>query len=331
VIRHLVAPGLFGPMPDVDPHGWRSLPGLERLLAQADRHDAPIGYAPTLFTLFGVEAAADADLPTAAVSLLGETGAAPAGYLLHADPMQLMPDRDCLRAFDLGDSRLGEHERAELVDAFNGHFAQDGLTLFSTDRGQLYLRCDGVPRIRTQPFSSVLGRNLDPLLPLGGDERQWRGLLNETQMLCHTLALNRDREARGLPTLGGLWFSGGGVLPAARPGPIGRLHGDSDLAQGLYSLQAGDGSDELVIESAVRLAVLRVNQQDWFEALARLEGRLPALTAACDALCLHPCNGTRYHWHPGLAWRFWRRRRPLIAYPASGPGKASDLPGAEAL
>ena len=47
-------------------------------------------------------------------------------------------------------------------------------------------------------------------MPSGPEQRRWRGLLNETQMLCHTLACNQTRESEGRLTVGGLWFRRGG-------------------------------------------------------------------------------------------------------------------------
>lgn len=331
MIRHLVVPGLFGPLPDSDPVSRKALSRLERLLVRADQRNEPAGYVPVLFELFGFKAQGDADLPDAAVSLLGETGVAPDGFILHADPLQLIPDRDCLRAFALHDSPLDGEERGELLEQFNAHFARDGINLFSTQQGRLYLRCASDPRIRTHPLSAVLGRNLDPFLPEGEGQRRWRGLLNEIQMLCHTLAFNERRESLGHPTLGGLWFSGGGVLPSTRSATIGKLDGNSRLASGLMTLTGGQGDDELVIDDGPRRAVLRADRERWLAAVADIDGRLPDLMADCEALHVHPCDGTTFIRRPGHDWRIWRRRRPLNSYRAAGQGARSDPQHGEAL
>jgi hypothetical protein len=314
VIRHLVVPGLFWPLPESDQPGRLPLPRLERLLARADQRAEPAGLAPVLFDLFGYAVPDDADLPSAAVSLFGETGDAPDGFILHADPLQLIPDRDCLRAFALDAAPLDAEESAELLEAFNGHFGGDGTTLFSTDRGHLYLCCEADPRIRTHPLDAVLGRNLDPFLPEGEGKRQWRGLLNEVQMLCHGLAFNERREALGHAPLGGLWFSGGGVLPLARSAPIGHLVGDDRLARGLVRLSEQPGGDELVVDDAPGQAVLRADGEGWRAGVSEIEDRLPDLMATGEALHVHPCDGRVFIWEPRHDWRIWRRRRSLHAY-----------------
>jgi hypothetical protein len=288
------------------------LPRLEILLARADRLVEPVGYAAGLFALFGIDTPAGADLPTAAVCFLADTGEAPAGFVLHADPLHLLPDLDRLLAFDLDDDPLDGNEIIQLVGAFNTHFNEDGVRLYGSRSGRIYLHCDRAPSVQTHPLSAVIGRSLDLYLADGEDRRRWRGLLNETQMLCHALDLNREREARGRPTLGGLWFSGGGRLPPGGQGPVARLLGDGVLPRGLLALRSGVGGDELIVESAADRAVMRADPGAWLQALADLEDRMPVLLRDCEELHVHPGNGTVYRWTARSARRLWRRKRPLF-------------------
>jgi hypothetical protein len=310
--RHLFVPGLLGPMPGLEREDRIALPRLETLLARADRLVEPAGFAEGLFALFGIEVPTGADPPTAAVCFLADTGGEPAGFLLHADPLQLLPDRDRLLAFDLADDPLDAHETAGLVEAFNAHFGEDGVSLCSSPGGCIYLQCDRAPSIRTHPLTTVIGRNVDSFLPEGTERHRWHSLLNETQMLCHGLELNREREARGRPLLGGLWFSGGGSLPPGGRGPVFRMDGDCVLARGLLALRAGAGGDELIVEHAPGRAVTRADPGAWLQALAELEERLPGLMRDCGELHVHPGNGTVYRWTAGSARRLWRRRRSLF-------------------
>ena len=43
-----------------------------------------------------------------------------------------------------------------------------------------------------------------------------------------------------------------------------------------------------------------------------LEDRMIGLLQDCEALHLHPGNGTVYCWRARSAWRLWRRKRPLF-------------------
>jgi len=318
-------------MPGLEHDDRPALPHLEILLARADRLVEPVGYASGLFALFGIEAPPGADLPTAAVCFLADTGEAPAGFLLHADPLHLLADRDRLLAFDLDNDPLGADEIARLVEAFNAHYTDTGVRLFGSPAGRIYLHCDRAPSIHTHPLSAVIGRSLDLFLPDGEDRRWWRGLLNETQMLCHALELNREREAGGRPTLGGLWFSGAGSLPPRGQGPVARLLGDCVLARGLIALRAGVGGDELIVEHAPGRAVAHADPGAWLRALVILEDRMPGLLRDCEELHVHPGNGTVYRWRARSAWRLWRRKRSVFgsldANPevAGGPRKDKGL------
>ena len=312
MIRHLFVPGLLGPMPGLGRDNRPLLPHLETLLARAHRLVGPVGYAHGLFSAFGVETSADADLPTAAVCFLADTGEVPAGFLMHADPLHLLPDRDRLLAFDLGDDALDADEISRLVEVFNVHFRGEGVCLHGSSSGHLYLHCDRVPSIRTHPLSAVIGRSPDLFLPHGEDRHRWLGLLNEAQMLCYALELNNEREAQGRPTLGGLWFSGGGALPPTGEGRVGRLVGDDLLPRGLHALCAGGGGDEVVVERAPYRAVLHADPGAWSQALAELEGRMPDLLGGCEELHVYPGNGTVYRWTAHASRRFWRRKRSLF-------------------
>lgn len=314
VTRHLFLPGLLGPVPGLERSQLKRLPRLETLLARADRLEEPVGFAPSLFALFGVAALPDGDLPTASISYLAETGERPPGYLLQADPLQLHPDRDHLLAFDLVDAPLDADELVELVDGFNAHFGDDGLRLIGSPSGRLYLHSEQPPRVRTEPLQRVIGRNIDGFLPAGEAQRQWRGLLNETQMLCHGLALNQRREREGRPPLGGLWFSGGGALPSVGEGPVGRLMGDCLLSQGLLSLRPGTDAGELRVDHALDVALMHNDAVAWLQAVSVIEGQLEALLTDGAELQLHPGHGLVYRWHARSARRFWRPKRPLFGY-----------------
>ncbi len=325
MIRHLFVPGLFGPIRGMDPVIRGEVPNLEKLLARADRMTEPPGLADSLFALCGIEPVPGADLPTAAVSLYGEDGATAAGFVMHADPLHLVPDRDWVLAFGLAQDTLAGDEIAEVVDAFNAHFADEGLTLFASRSGRLYLRCDPPPSVVTYPLDAVIGRRLGAFMPTGPEERRWRGLLNETQMLCHSLACNQSRESHGRLTIGGLWFSGGGVLPQPGKTTVAALRGDSDLARGLLALSESVGNDELVAEQAPWRAVLAADAQAWNASIRDLDARVPGLLADCGALVIHTGDGVAYRWQPSANWRVWRRQYPLQHYAVAASNENDQL------
>lgn len=327
MIRHLFVPGLLGPLDGPAREQLPSLPHIETVLARADRLSEPVGYADALFALFGVTGSPRQDLPTAAVSLLADTGEAATGFVLHADPLHLVPDRDHVLAFRLDDDPLDDAECDELIRVFNSHYLADGLRLCAGRSGRFFLTCEQEASIQTHPLSKIIGRNLDPWLPHGEDSRWWRGLLNETQMLCHSLAFNQRREQTGRATLGGLWFSGCGRLPSVNKTPVARVIGDCSLARGLLALSAGSGEDELMVERGFEEALQRVDSSALLREIGRLEQRLPEILRDSDELHLHPCTGVAYRWHAGAARRWWRRRRRLATYAERPSGDTAPIPG----
>jgi hypothetical protein len=318
VTLHLVAPGLLGPLPrDVDPSTLPRPRRLETLLARADTAEAPSGCPPTLFRLFGIDPAAAGG---AACSYLAEFDEPPRGWLSRADPVHLVPDQDRLLLFDLQRDAVTAAEARELTEAFNAHFADDGLVLTRGPAGGWYLLAETRTAVRLHDLDDVVGRNLDGFLPEGPDADFWRRLLNEAQMLCHGLACNARREAAGALPISGLWFSGGGALPAVPgPAPIRGAAGAGYLLAGLCRIADVPRveADEVLRDGGLLLfdgahrPVLDADAIRWGEAVGRFERLLTG--AAGGALELHPCNGRRYRLVPGHRFRWWKRRRPLSA------------------
>ena len=308
MITHLVVPGLLGDLPRLGELGeLPRFPHLEMLLSRADTRPSPRGYAETLFQLFGLAPPEAADLPTAAICYQAENNAEPlaGSFYLHADPVHLRPDQDRLLAFDFHHQPITENQARQFAEAFNAHFAEDGLRLLTPDASRWYLAATRVPDLRTQPLRDVLGRNVDLFLPEGGDARIWRAWMNELQMLFHSMPANQDREAQGQWPVSGLWLSGGGVAPDFEPIGFTAIEGDCLLAAGLQDLSGERQEAGLLLEQAVGRAVCDADPPGWVEAVADLDRRL----ADCldEEIHLHPCGGRAWHWKPSMRWRLWRR------------------------
>ena len=126
----------------------------------------------------------------------------------------------------------------------------------------------------------------DRFLPGGEDQRRWRGLLNETQMLCHSLGTQPQTRVQGGPH----WVACGSVAEDPAAGEAGPAHpaGWRLLSRGLLALCPGVGGDELIVERAPARAVMRADPSAWLRALAELEQRLTGLLEDCEALYVHP-------------------------------------------
>jgi hypothetical protein len=82
----------------------------------------------------------------------------------------------------------------------------------------------------------VAGRNINGFLPAGGDARTWVSIGNEMQMLLHRHPVNERREQEGRLTANGLWFWGGGTLPARAVASWRHVWSDDPLVKGLAAI-----------------------------------------------------------------------------------------------
>lgn len=328
----LVVPGLLGPLP-----GLRELaefprfPALEAVLACADLRRAPRDYIQTLFQVFDLQSPRESDLPSASLCWLADTGQPPDSCLLHADPVTLHPDMDRLLLFGFEESGIDATEAASFVDAFNSHFAEDGLKLHAPRPQRWYLSLDASPHIRTHPLSDVLGRNIDPFLPTGPQAMEWHKLFTEIQMLFHGLSVNPEREARGQQPVNGLWFSGAGSLPEPKGRHFAQVIGEGPLLRGIGQLTAttvlqpvqeeargwsswsGEGSQLIVLQQPFS-AVVKADPVSWLAAVEQVEEKLSKLLEYGLDFDLYPCNGSVYRWKPNMRRWFWRRKRPVTRY-----------------
>jgi hypothetical protein len=327
--HHLVIPGLLDNQPE---HTGQTIttncPLLTRLLSRANRHNAPTGYAQTLFKLFGLATTPDQDLPTAALSYhataAGQANPLPDRIILHADPIHLKPDQDRLLAFDFYHQPLTQSEARQYAKSFNKHFAEIGIQLIIAEANIWYLSVQQPPEIRTQPLTEVLGRNIDSFLPTGPDATIWRTYFNEIQMLWHQIAPNIARETTGQFTVSGIWPSGAGQLPRQIPQRFSQVTGDSLLLKGLaqHTFAADiEAQATLHVEQALERAAQDANQTAWDSALQKLEHQLEAFMQ--HELYLYPCAGHVWCWQPKMRYRWWRRTQTI----ANASKKTSDIPG----
>jgi len=332
----LVVPGLLAVGDPKWLVGGERLRPWENFLARAGCADysAP-DLSALLFDLFGVDTPAHQDLPVAAVGYRADAGRPAPGWCLRADPVHLVADRDKLVM--LGPERLSlcTAEVDALAAEFNGVFAQDGWRLEACAPTRWYLHLPDDPQLRSHELARVSGRAIGEYLPRGVQGKQWQRVLNEVQMLFHASPVNRERQARGEPTVNSLWFWGSGRTPSPGAAAWHQLWSNDALAAGLAQLgdipraaapqSAQDwlarlpsaGEHLLVLDG---FAESGDDPQAWYAAMARwqsqwLEPLLDALARRDIArLSLCPADGRCFHLTRAALKRWWRRRRPLAGF-----------------
>lgn len=172
----------------------------------------------------------------AAITAAADLGATSIGNVwLRADPVHFAVSRDNVQLFDSHVLSPTTDEMAAIAETINKHFSADGLHVAFPDpaRGYLSVRSDNLPT--STPLWDMPGANVFDNLPRSDTKTNWRAITNEVQMLLHDHPVNAAREARGAPTINGLWFWGGGQAPTIAPRyqtMLGRLV----LARGLAGL-----------------------------------------------------------------------------------------------
>ncbi|HEY7871742.1 MAG TPA: phosphoglycerate mutase, partial [Rudaea sp.] len=130
-------------------------------------------------------------LPTAALTRSLDASDAPGALWLRADPAFAMADAVTARLMACGDLGLSRDECDELAHALRPLFGDGGFPLEAARPDRWYLRCP--PESRLPVFADprdVLGDDLMQHLPRGDNERQWRSLFNEAQVILHNHSVN---------------------------------------------------------------------------------------------------------------------------------------------
>ncbi len=324
----LLVPELIWPEPG-DHYALDKLtpPGLTWLLAHAESRKQPRqAFEQALATLGGM-----ADLPLAALRLLGDGGVPGKHDWLCADPVHLRFHHERIVLADAGAFELTREEAHQLTHDLNSQFADIGEFLI-TDARRWYLRLNAAVDHRVEPISAVAGRRMDSELPKGDATlSRW---LNEVQMFLHLHPVNAARQREGKPAVNSLWLWGGGKLTDKIALPFSGIHADNPLATGL-ALAAGTalhprpetladclrqaGDNDLVVLDQLLAPVLYEDSQTWRSCCETLESTwFGPLSKALGKPCrqidlLAPTVYGLLHYTLGSSerWKFWKKPRPL--------------------
>lgn len=290
----------------------RSLATLEAC-SEAPRVE-PRGTAVALLVSAGVGRGA----PVAPLALRGAGGDPGADYILCAEPVNLVADRDTVVLAQTIDD-LSDDDSDVIVRMLDRHFAEDDLRFDARRPNAWFARRRQVPDIVTTSPDVAGGHRLIASMPSGPDAGQWKRWQNEIEMLLHEHAVNVAREARGEPVVSGVWFWGGGCLAGvgAVPmtvvaGPPGRL---GDTARGIAACGGG-----YVVEGDADVALPRM--LDHAATLSsRQEGRLVCAIAVLALAGDFPT--LEFEWLAPALEHLMRRRIAVLHLVADGNGAAA--------
>jgi hypothetical protein len=280
-------------------------PVLEQLLARASQR-SPI--AEWRRDAFGVINSQASPMPAvAAVALVAARGVSAAAFTCVATPLRLAAGMSTVSLPADGILTLDATEALRLSVDFNRQFGDAG-TRLTVGRGAVLLcEFDRPLQVSTRDPEQLLGRDLLDSQPSGTDGARLRLLMSEMEMWLFDHPINRERTARGLPSVSSLWLWGGGIPLTALPTIHGWTAGSDPLFAafgdaGAFSSEAGAG----VLVSAEHPdepSWERV-ERGWLEpAFAALRAKkIERLELSVGAQCL---SVGRARW-----WGTWRRPRP---------------------
>jgi hypothetical protein len=240
-------------------------------------------------------------LPSAALTRSLDAHDAAGPVWVRADPAYAMADAVTGRLMACGDVGLAQVECDELARALRPLFGDAGFPLEATQPSRWYLRCPADVRLpRFAAPESVLGDDLMRHLPSGDNERQWRHLFNEAQVILHNHPINARRVQRGMMPANTLWFWGAGKLPEWVRAPYTRV-ASGDMA----TIALAKLAKIPLMEPRTALAELAADEIVLIDATS-----LPNLsTVKYKKIELRFASGERVRFKPWHGLRFWRRAR----------------------
>jgi len=272
-------------------------PRLLHWLARGDRlPDAKPGREALLresFEFIGTS------LPVAALTRSLDANDAADALWLRADPAFAMADAVTGRLMACGEIGLSQFESDELARALRPLFGDAGFALEPTKPSRWYLRCPTGARLpRFAPPASVLGDDLMLHLPSGDNERQWRHLFNEAQIILHNHAVNARRARRDAVPANTVWFWGAGKLPEWVRTSFTRVASDDEVTIALAKL-----AKIPLVERKAALAELAADESVLIDATV-----MPDPGAAkFKSIDLRFASGERIRYKSWHRLRFWRR------------------------
>lgn len=246
------------------------------------------------------------------------------------DPVFIQIDQE--EAVLLGNVQLqlDEYEARHVIDDLNAHLADEQLRVHYVKPHQWLL--EGNLQLQTHSLNDVMLQNIEHHQPQGRDERRWRKLINEIQMLLHAHPVNHAREQRGDPGINSVWLWGGAHSSKQHgyEAIIDMVYCDEDYVHDLAmvcdikhkALPIHIDENILQYDSSLfiftdqMVAIRHRDVYGWFEHLRRLDrqvlaplmtfleqGKLASLTIYSDTVSITLTKKMLGQW--------WKRRRPF--------------------
>ena len=152
------------------------------------------------------------------------------GHWAHVTPCHWLMGREQATLTDPDALALSEADSRALMDAMQVYFEADGIRLHYVVPQRWLAEGDHFKDLPTASLDRVLGRSVNPWLPLGSSGKTLRRLQNEMQMLLYTHPINEARSQQRQLPVNSIWFSGTGDLPEQRSAEAPHISAPRTLA-----------------------------------------------------------------------------------------------------
>jgi hypothetical protein len=181
---------------------------------------------------------------------------------------------------------------AQLFNAMQPFFAEDGITLQRYKPGQWLAQSPVFANLPTASVDRVIGRNIDPWL-VGGDNLL-RRLQNEMQMLLYTHPVNDARAMAMAMAINSFW-----------------VHGTGSLTESL-SASSNDHVDVRVVNS-LRSSALNQDFLGWLDAWKEVDSQVMSQATLQPISRLVLCGEHEFHVYESAAPTLYQRLRARFA------------------
>ena len=289
-------------------------PLLERLIADAGVPAPVVNWREEAFRVL---APSGAPMPSVAGAVYRSrdgvqsreaiAGYVPGGvWVCIATPVHLVAGMTNVTMGEQGVLTLSTGEATAVAADFNRVFVDSGVRM--TVRGSVLLCVfDRELDLSTHEPEEVAGHDVFEFQAAGADASRLRQLMSEIEMWLFEHAINRERAAKSLPPITGLWLWGGGATNVDLPPLAGWVAGLDPLfaAFGNHATFPRDSGSGVVVTRH------RPGSVDW--PATETGWLLPAVDSLragrIDRLELSG-GDRRVTLTKAFNWRFWRRPRP---------------------
>lgn len=210
----LYFPGLLGPDVPLEELASREWPGCDqltnlcKLFSHSQLHTLPASSLEArILQGMGVTLPYKRDVPLAYFRAKHLPHPVEHATLWCLDPVYLQIDQEEAVLLANEQLELSEPEARHIIDDLNAHFAMDELVIHYLTPHQWLLQ--GTLSLTTRTLSEAMQQSIGAYQPRGNDERRWRKLINEVQMLLHAHPVNQAREQGNEAPANSLWLWGG--------------------------------------------------------------------------------------------------------------------------